>query len=255
MHKPTIRLAIVSLALCMAGCAGPKVLPEAIPLDTTGPLAAARDDRIAVELAAVVVPNGPGSWAKDAAWDEYRVHVRSLSADELKLVRVTLFDALGNAVESLQERAALIDASEAVEQRYRAAGRVVESPDGGEGRLVTGVLAAGVGTGMLASLPSAAFISPGAIAAGVGLIAGASVLAVAGVAKLINNAETSSEIEARRTKLPAPVRGDPVSAVAFFPVVPLPSGLEVAYAHGDAERSVRIDTRSLTRLHVLHAPR
>ena len=66
-------------ACLLAGCGGTKVLKESQPIQTTKPLAAASDRQVSATLDWVVVRDGPGTWAKNADWDEYLLTVNNQS--------------------------------------------------------------------------------------------------------------------------------------------------------------------------------
>ena len=58
-------------------------------------LAASGDARIAASLDWVIVRDGPGTWAKNADWDEYLVTLRNDSAEP---VTVTAVGAMAGAL-------------------------------------------------------------------------------------------------------------------------------------------------------------
>ena len=230
----------VVAALSLAGCAGPSVRSEAQPIETGTPLVQQADARVVVVLDHVVIRNGPGSWADDAAWDEYRFRLWSPSGDELRLTRITLIDALGDAVESTADRGGLIDATDEVEKRYHASGKVVRSESGGGWKLaaggatataVGGLWGASMGGGMISS---AALVAPAAAVVGVAFFAGA------GVVKIVRDTRVASQLERRQTRLPLAIRADDTSVVAFFPIVPLPSAVELSYLDAGAEKRMRV---------------
>ena len=125
MVARALQLFLAVLALSLTGCGVTKTSREAHPPGGASPLLETSDARIAVALDAVVVRNAPGSWERNAAWDEYRFRVRSISGADLRLVRITLFDAQGQAVESSAEVRALNAATAEVQKRYDAAGQRV----------------------------------------------------------------------------------------------------------------------------------
>src|SRR5438552_16809918 len=144
---------LVCLLLSIAfieGCSGPSVRSSALPSEqTTTPLAETGDSRIAIALDSVVVRNAPGSWAKNAEWDEYRFRIASTSGDELRVTRIIVVDALDQPVDSHASRSSLIDGSGDVAQRYEASGKLARSPSDGTWMFIGGVALTSTAAGML----------------------------------------------------------------------------------------------------------
>src|SRR6266849_3561433 len=80
-------LARVLAAGCvaLAGCGGPALVRQAQPLESSAPLAEAKDERIRVAIDTVILRNGPGAWARDAEWDEYLIRIRALSDESVEI--------------------------------------------------------------------------------------------------------------------------------------------------------------------------
>jgi hypothetical protein len=223
----------------LVGCAGPSVRSEIQPLETSSSLVQQDDARVAVVLDHVVIRNGAGAWADDAAWDEYRFRLRSRSGDEVRLVRITLVDALGEAVESSADRGRLIDTTDEIEKRYQASGKLVRSESGGEWKLAAGsATAVAIGGAWGASLGGGLISSTAVAGIGAGVV-GVAFLAGAGVVKVVRDARVASQLESRQTLLPVLLGIEDTRVVAFFPIVPLPSAVEVFYLAGNAEHRIR----------------
>ena len=56
--------------LVLQSCTGTKLLEESIPVRDSKPLSQSTDEKISASLNWVVVRDGPGTWAKNADWDE-----------------------------------------------------------------------------------------------------------------------------------------------------------------------------------------
>lgn len=69
------------------------------PVLVTQSVAAAWDQHLAVELDAGIFRGGPGSWAKNAAWDEYLIRVRNVGDELIEIVGITVVDLLGIRIE------------------------------------------------------------------------------------------------------------------------------------------------------------
>ena len=209
----------------------------------------------------MVVRNAPGSWAKNAEWDEYRFRIASTSGDELRVTRIIVVDALDQPVDSHASRSSLIDGSGDVAQRYEASGKLARSPSDGTWMFIGGVALTSTAAGMLtvASMPTTGFLAGSAASmagiAAASFVAAGAVVAV-GVAKLVNNAQVQSEIEHRHTPMPAAIGGATSTVVVFFPIVPLPSAVEISYIDGAAEHLVRLPlTAVLADTHAIDAAR
>jgi hypothetical protein len=244
-------LFVIVMAAALGGCGGPHVLREPNVLDEREPVSLTNDSRLEASIERVIVRNGRGSWAADANWDEYHVRMRSLSEGELVVTRMAVFDALETEVESSADRAKLADGTDEVHKRYE---RELSRPEAErDHRLVGGVAgsvaaggAAGVaifGTGGFAGVATAA-------AAATAVVAGGAFLIGAGVLKATRNFQVEEELGKRQSVLPVIVGNDGARVVVFFPIVPLPSAIEISYRHGDGERRLRMDTRTaLSRAH------
>ena len=89
-------ISIIALLLgpCMlSGCGGTKVLKEPQPIQTTQPLAAVSDQRVTATRDGVVVRDGPGTWAKNADWDEYLLRVTNRSDRPIQITSMTVIDS------------------------------------------------------------------------------------------------------------------------------------------------------------------
>lgn len=254
-RSPGLRLLGASLLLVAAGCGGTKVLREAHPVTEAPPLLSQSDARIAVSLDTIVVRNGPGSWSRNAFWDEYRLRVRAPAEGDLKLTRIALVDALGQVIESRADRGELIDASREIEERYGASDRLSRDAHGAwmmAGGAAVAVVGAGATSVALAGGIMGGTAALGAAATMGALMAGGGVILVgAGVARLVNNAEVNAEIRKRQTPLPITLASRDAPVTAIFPITPLPSALELTVADGTTEHRLRIATlHSLTQVHV-----
>ena len=88
MKKILVQSGILLLLLALSGCGGTKVLKEAQPIQTTQPLATVSDQQVTAILDWVIVRDGPGTWAKNADWDEYLLRIRNLSDQPIQVIRV-----------------------------------------------------------------------------------------------------------------------------------------------------------------------
>ncbi len=242
-------------ALIVAGCGGTKLLREPAQLQIAKPLVEAADARLAVRLDWVTVRNAPGSWARNADWDEYHVRMRNLSESRVEVTEFAVIDSLGTRVLAGNDRKDLVKNSRNTVRRYRHSGLKLKAGVGGAGLIVAGAATTlGVGTAYAVAVASTAGwggAAGGMTAAGAGLIlAGPAVIAV-GVVRAVNNSKVNKRILALRTDLPITIEpGTEVPMVIFFPLAPAPREFQVSYR--DADRAHRLDGDTDAALAGLH---
>lgn len=239
---------IPALALALTACAGSKILSNPVALQVVDPLAVAIRDDIAVALAWIIVRDGPGTWARNADWDEYIIVVRNPGVAPLEVVSVELHDALGQRVSAEADRRALVRASRRAVRRYREADLEVKAGFGGGALAATGAVA---WYGVAAPIAAASVMgATGGVAAvvGVGAVIAAPVLAVGGLMRANNNRKVNNEILRRRTAFPVMLApGEERTLSVFFPLTPSPSRVDIALGTG----VVTLDTADiLTGLHL-----
>ncbi len=260
MTKPDLTVSsIVSLLLAasmLSGCGGTKVLKEPQPMQTTQPLASASDQRVTATLDWVIVRDGPGTWAKNADWDEYLMKVRNASDQPIQVVSVTVVDSLDRRIEAQPGRKQLVKASKQTSRTYKKSGIKVKAGRGAATMLVAGaaVTAVGVGAASVWAYGGAWGAAGGAAAtAASGLLLLGPAVAVGGIARGVNNSAVNKQIEQRQTTLPLGVpAGGEVALDVFFPLAPSPGMVEVVYTDAHGENSLFIDTSAA--LHGLHIP-
>lgn len=243
--------ALVALAILavLGGCGGTKVLKEAQPLVAQEPLAVAADTRLSATLDWVIVRDGPGTWAKNADWDEYLVSIRNETGKTIAITAISVVDSGEHRHESIANRKQLVKASRKTARRYKGEGVEVKAGVGGGALLLTGVLSANVGMGAGAA---AVYGSTAAAGAAAGALVLAPVLVVGGVVRGVNNGKVSNEIERRQTPLPLQLEpGTAQSIDLFFPIAPSPLELRIDYADAAGEHTLVIDTlEALDGLHL-----
>ncbi|MEM8983896.1 MAG: hypothetical protein AAGC71_12775 [Pseudomonadota bacterium] len=263
MNTPTTaRTVIVAvLAVLLGACAGgSKMLKEPLPLVHEKALATQADDQLIASLDWVIVPGGPGTWAKNAYWDEYIIRVEANGALPVEIVEVGVVDLLATEHGPLPERNDLVAATKDTRKRFRKEGI---KPIPGEGIDGVTVAVAGAGTyGALAGLASASLYSSlgatisagtatGIAAAGV-VVVGGPVLAVGSIIRSGRNRRVNREIAARQSSLPIGVNpGEPLQLNLFLPVTPAPQSVHIRYRVADDERTLTLPVSDvLGRLHL-----
>ena len=237
------------MVAALSGCGGTKVLKEPQPLAVDEALAAASDGDLSATLDWVIVRDGPGTWAKNADWDEYLVTLRNDSTGPVSVSAITVTDSSGHRHSAIPSRKKLVKASRATAKRYKGEGIKVKAGLGGGALVVAGGLSASVGAGAGAA---AVYGSGAAVGATAGALVLAPVLVVGGVVKGVNNSKVNGEIERRQTSLPLQI--DPGAAQSFdifFPIAPSPLELRIDYTDASGERTIVVDTRdALDGLHL-----
>ena len=249
---------VLALGTCvLAGCGGTKVLSEARPMQVTRPLAVASGEGVTTRLDWVIVRDGPGTWAKNADWDEYLLRVDNQSETSIQLTGLVVVDSLDTRVEPQTGRKPLVKASKKAARRYKDSGIKVKAGAGVGTMLVAGaavsVLAVGAAeVAALGAIMGGTGVGAGATAAVGGLVLLAPVLVVGGILKAVNNSEVNTEIEKRQTTLPLEVAaGEEKLFHVFFPITPSPGMVELRYSDQGTEKLLVLNTHAaLNGLHL-----
>lgn len=250
-------ITMIAVSSVLTGCGGTKVLKEPQPVELESPLAVTADARMTATLDWVIVRDGPGTWAKNADWDEYLLRVRNHSDEPLSIVKLTVVDSLQTRIESRLGRKQLVKGSKETARRYRESGLQVKAGRGATTLIVAGTAVTAVGVATAYAAAPAAILSgtTSATAAGTamsGLVLLGPAIAVGGIMRAANNSAVNTEIEKRQTILPLDVPpGQESSLDVFFPLAPSPVMIELVYADDAGRRhTVTIDTSAT--LHGLH---
>ncbi|MDH3616465.1 MAG: hypothetical protein OEQ90_08330 [Gammaproteobacteria bacterium] len=256
--KPGFSIAFLLSACLAAGCGGTKVLKEPQPIQTTQPLAAISDQGIALTLDWVIVRDGPGTWAKNADWDEYLLRVSNVSDQSIQITRLIVVDSLDTPIESQPGRKRLVKASKQSSRRYKKSGIEVKAGAGAGTMLVAGAAVTVVGVGVASAAATGAIMSGSTAVGGAGAVAGGLLLlgpalAVGGIVRGFNNSAVNNQIEQRQTILPLEAAtGEEVALNVFFPIAPSPQRVKLAYTDTTGEHTLVIDTsEALNGLHLI----
>ena len=238
-----IAIAIFSLA----GCGGSKILKEPKPMEHQGLLAAESHGTLAVVLEWVIVRDGPGTWSKNADWDEHLFRVHNVSSSDVTIESVVIYDSLETMVVSGADRKQLIKGSKAASKRYETEGLEVKAGLGAAGLAASGA-AAYVGGSYLAvaTLTGAAGTGAGTavVALGAAFVA-APALLVGGMIRGSNNNSVGQEIANRQTSLPLRLSaGEEVPLDLFFPLSPSPVKVEINYSDAAGSHVLILDTKA-----------
>jgi hypothetical protein len=251
------KIAFLLSACLLAGCGGTKMLKETQPIQATQALSIASDDRVQVTLDWVIVRDGPGTWAKNADWDEYLLKVSNQSNQSVSVVQLTVVDSLETRIQPQLNRKQLVKNSKRTARRYKDSGIKVKAGRGVGTILIAGAAVTVVGVGAASAVAVGSAMSGAAVAGSAGAAAGGLLLlgpalAVGGIVRGVNNSKVNNEIERRQTLLPIEVPANKDIALnVFFPLAPSPGVVELIYVDASGENRLIIDTReALDGLHI-----
>ncbi len=253
--RPLLAFVLLGAAM-LGGCGGTKVLKEPQPMQAAQALATDADQRLSATLDWVIVRDGPGTWAKNADWDEYLLRVKNLSDQRIQINRLVVVDSLDTPIDSQSGRKKLVKESKKTARRYKDSGLKVKAGRGAGTMLVAGAAVTAVGVGAASAvaygsvLSGTAAGSAGAAAGGILLLGPA--LAVGGVVRGVNNSAVNRQIESRQTRFPLDLPAMEEAALdVFFPLAPSPRRIELMYTNDNGEHVLLIDTRAaLDGLHI-----
>jgi len=250
---------VINFVLLLEGCVGTKVLDEPTLLPDRNPLAVAADRAAMTTLDWVIVRDGPGTWAKNADWDQYLLRLENRSTTDLRITEVYVLDSMGTKVFPGRDRKGLIAGSKQVADRYQDADIKVKAGSG------TAVMAATVmGTTLVGGSVVGAGLAFSSFASLIGMstsfgaavtTAGAGIVLV-GPAMVIKNRRNQRKVDARiqdiRSPMPFPVEAGMVKQVAlFFPITPSPRYVVISYTQEESIQTLRLETgESLAGLHL-----
>ncbi len=236
---------LFAATLCLAtACVSPKYqradkkTPPTQPLNVTFPPSA-----LDTSLYSEISYGGPGSWKREAFWDEYVVIMHNSGDQALKITSANLIDYADAVRPSGNDPWALERDSKTLERRYRDAGiafsrmaapRVIASA-----AEPTVVASAGVGT---AGAATAATLTAVALP-----VYGVTIFGI----NMHNKAAIKNEFNRRRVPLPLTLGpGESRVGSFFFPMVPNPRALTVRWISSDRDGETTLQLQFLQGLHV-----
>jgi hypothetical protein len=237
-------LVFASAALCLStACVSPKYKRDdknvpAVPLNVDFPRAA-----LEASLYTEISDGGPGSWKREAFWDEYVVTMHNPGDQALTISAATLTDYQGVARPPGNDPWALEKESKTLERRYQDAG--VTFARMAAPRIIAttaepGIVAsAGIGsTGAAAAATATAVALP---------VYGLTVLGI----NLHNKKAIKKEFERRRILLPLTLGpGESRTGSFFFPMIPNPQALSLRWSDATGDGEVAAELHILEGLHV-----
>lgn len=250
-RQGVIHLGAVLVLTLLSACAYNKKLDKPIPLQPAGAIATAVDERLSVTIDAIVVREGPGSWSKNADWDEYLLHALATSNQPVEITRIVVVDSLGKHRKPSATRGDLQSGSKETARRYKDADLEVTAGYGGAGLVVAGYAVGGTSAAVGLATLGTSGAAAGAAVAGAVLVA--PVLMTAGIVVGVQEIRVQNEIRHRSTVFPVTVAADQELLLdVFFPIAPAPQRVEVTYRDASGEHVLVIDTKAvLAGLHLV----
>jgi hypothetical protein len=264
VHANLIRLVALLAMFALSGCVtrsyrlAPKTVPPAVALNLSNgmtlpvPEATAAPTSVAPEvvLHSVIVYRGPGSWKREALWDEYVVSIRNPRSVPVVIQEARLQDGRGDPILAGDNPWKL----EKVSKTWWQANAVRQT---GTYLALGAGTAAGVGAAMTAALGGmfGGTVSSGTAAAGsVGAAAVVALPLVAGGTVFMNlhrKYQVQDEFNRRRLVLPASVApGGVVRGSLFFRVTPAPQRLSLQFKESETSGETSIELTPLAGLHI-----
>ncbi len=229
-------MALLPIAMLLSGCVSARY-QRADPDNLTAPVSlnlTSEPSPVTATVHSVIAIHGPGSWKRDAYWDEYVVSVVNRSEAPLAVQSATLTDFLGHATapgdkpwplekESLSRLKGMDPGTKAVLVQVGAG---------------YGAASAGVAVAMAGAGPAGLVVFPA-------YIGGA----------IYRNSSGRHDIEhefaRRRFVLPATVApGQTAEGSLFFPISPGPQRLTFKGKSGDAPLELVLELKPLDGLHL-----
>lgn len=243
------------LALVNAGCVSAKKyrlakgdVAEAIPLEWTADAPVDAPVKLVVEH--VITFKGPGSWKREARWDEFVVRLENHGEKDFVVEEAQLLDWRGEAHGPGADPWALEKLSRTNWEKYGKLGLQLAAGAGGIVLYAGAVTAVGIGS---------------ALGGGAAVGAGAAVLNVIPIVAVVNigvvvslNHQNRKKVEAEfeRRRLPLPLTlaaGSGRQGSWFFPMTPAPQRLVVRGKIGERAVELRLELPALARLHLQSA--
>jgi hypothetical protein len=204
-----------------------------------------------VTLASLISYGGPGSWKREALWDEYVVTLENHGDRPLTIESLTLADSQGTTYAAGSDPWVLEKESRVLEKQYRDHGEAFLRA-AGPGVLIVGVGAATVST----AAGGAMFIAPAVAGAAVATVVALPVyyVAVLGI-NHHNKKVVMTEFNLRRLQLPLTLApGETRTGSVFYPMVRSPASLTINSSNESGGATVVLPLNFLHALHVPVAP-
>ena len=231
------------------------------------------DERLAALLSHWIIPEGPGTWVRDAKWDEVVLTLDNKTDLPIRVTAVSLVDPRGEPVASGDDPPEVESRTDRLMGEYEDVGLSVSIAAAPLAVYGAATLAgsAAMAAGLVTGTTVATGVAAGTVAAGgVGIVGvGAGSVAVVGAPILVPAAIVAAPVyyfwrkskkeddleritsELRLRQLPFDVGpGSQVHGSQFFPIVPNPRTLAIEYTTGGTPYILEVPLHQLEGLHV-----
>ena len=202
-------------------------------------------------LAALIIYGGPGSWKREALWDEYVVTLENRGERPVTIDFATLHDSAGTTYAAGNDPWALEKQSKKLEKQYRDRGEAFMRA-AGPGVLIVAAGAATISTAAAGTVYVSAAMAGAAVATLVALPV--YYITVFGI-NHHNKKAVMAEFKRRRLPLPLTLApGETRTGSVFYPMVRNPSSFELRWSSEPASGQAVLPLDFLEGLHVPTAP-
>ena len=211
---------------------------------------------VEAEINTVIILGGPGSWKREAYWDEYILSITNRGDHPVDLTTATLIDFQGNPVMSGDNPWELQEQSKAWVENYNSGTSGIIIKVG-----ATSLIAGAVFGGAVASAASSiGFAVTLAVMVPVVLVASVVMSPIIGVGTVIRNVNHKHSIEdefkRRRLVLPATIRPEQITQGSlFFRITPGPKQVTLRFTGVEPGFDVSVDLTPLSGLHIEKMPK
>ena len=243
---PRYPATIVAAVMLVSGCVSTRY--KAAPSDTPppAPLSLTTSDPTArVSVQGIIVIQGPGSWKREAYWDEYLVTIANRSPHPLVVESAELVD-FQNAVLSPGQDPWVLE-KDSRDSNERLVATIGDSLRIGGGVLALGIVPIGVG-GMAA-------LGGSALGATVVIWTWPAIAAASLYRNVSSRHAIEDEFSRRRLKLPLTLApGATVEGSLFFRIAPGPRRLAIVGRAGPEACRIEVSLTPLAGLHLRSTP-
>lgn len=202
---------------------------------------------LAVNLVGLITYHGPGSWKREALWDEYVVTLANASDRPITVESAALTDSAGRTVAPGTDPWELEKQNKGLEKQYRSQGEAFVRAAG------PGVLLLGTGAAAAAATASGWYLIPPAV--GGAMVTAVFVLPVYYTTVVAIDYHNKHQVrdEFRRRRLAAPLilsPGETRTASLFFPMVRSPTALDLNWRSEGAAVQAALPLEFLRDLHM-----
>jgi len=206
-----------------------------------------------VKLSTVIIFKGPGSWKREAHWDEYVVAITNHGTEPLRIDNATLIDVLGKPQVPGTDPWKLEKLSSSNWDKYGSTGLNLLAGAGGLALYGAVGYAAAAGELMSTGFGGAGAASAGAAGVALTVIPIAAAIDITAVAVMNHNNKKKivAEFDRRRFVLPLTIApGGTAKGSFFFPMTPGPQRLVLNGKAGETAVELVLELKQLAGLHL-----